>query len=85
MKSAESKVHCEVLKKFSDHHLINLSVEGQNFPLLVDDCFLMNNQTSDCYLKVFVVSSVSEHALIEVPSSSLGDHSRMWVPKNLLK
>lgn len=81
----ENKIPCKITKDLTGSHLICLRVEDQEFPLIVDDCFLsMDTSDQNGFLKVFVVSSLSKQALIEIPSQSLGSSSRLWIPKEML-
>ena len=83
----ESSIPCKITKDLTGSHLVRLDVNGQSFPLIVDDCFLyrdINGMNGDVFLKVFIVSSLTKQALVEIPSHSLGSSSRMWVPKEML-
>ena len=83
----ENQIPCKITKNLTGSHIIRIDVNGQIFPLLVDDCFLSRDRESsngDGYLKVFVVSSLTKQALVEIPSQSLGQSSRMWIPREML-
>lgn len=81
----ENKIPCRITKDLTGSHLVHLQVADQEFPLIVDDCFLSTG-TSDQngFLEVFVVSSLSKQALVEIPTQSLGNSSRLWIPKEML-
>ena len=81
----ESQIPCKITKDLTGSHIVRLDVDGQIFPLIVDDCFLSKNgQNGNGFLKVFIVSSLTKQALVEIPSQSLGNSSRMWIPKEML-
>lgn len=83
----ESQIPCKIARDLTGSHVIHLNVDGHIFPLIVDDCFLSKDDSSsngNGYLRVFIVSSLTKQALVEIPSQSLGNSSRMWVPKEML-
>ena len=81
----ENKIPCKITKDLTGSHLISLQVADREFPLIVDDCFLSTDTSGrDSFLEVFVVSSLSKQALVEIPSQSLGSSSRIWIPKEML-
>jgi len=82
----ENQIPCKITKDLTDRYLINLDVDGQVFSLIVDDCFLSKDTKNSNigFLKVSVVSSLTKQALVEIPSQSLGNSSRIWIPKEML-
>ena len=82
----ENQIPCKITKDLTGSHVIKITVDGQTFPLVVDDYFISKDSESpngDGYLKVFVISSLTKQALVEIPSQSLGS-SRIWIPKEML-